>query len=101
MQQFASCPKDPDTHWTQHLVAGESQEVATERTHVNGNMRRRLGGIDQCQRSRLPRTRADLRRGIDIAGNIRDVAESEDARPVAELAIQVLERDAPLVINVD
>src|SRR5262249_40860298 len=59
-EQLAPSPEDPDTHGTEHLVAGERQEVTAESLHIKRNVRSGLRGIDHYAGTGAAGPRADL-----------------------------------------
>ena len=62
-------------------------------------MRGGLRGINQHAGAGTARPRADLRGRIDIARDIRDVAETDKASPLGELLIEIIEPHATLIIH--
>jgi hypothetical protein len=62
-------------------VAGKSQEVASKRLNVNGEMRHRLRGIYKNERSGAMSFFADFFNAVDSTEDVRDVCESDEFRP--------------------
>ena len=75
-----------------HLVPREREEVDAHRHHVDGSVRRQLGGVDREQRSVLMREQSDLGDGKDLPG---DVARARD-RDDPDGAVAILEGAAKI-----
>jgi len=79
-ENFSTCPQHAYTHRTHHLVAGEGKKVTTDRLHIECNVRCRLGRVDEHARTGPSRPDAYLSRRIDVAGDVRHMAERHELR---------------------
>src|SRR5215471_13316052 len=90
-EQLAPPPEDPDAHGTKHLVAGEHQEVAAKAAHIKRNMWGGLRGINEHVSARTAGPRADLCGRIDVTRDVGDMAETDEACPLRELPVELIE----------
>ena len=78
VQEFLASPQHPDAGRTNDLVARESYQVRSERSHVDCQLRNRLrrihhhGGTDRMTQSR------DLADRVDGPEHIRNVGHGDD-----------------------
>ena len=84
------------------LVAREGEEVAAQRLHVDGAVRRRLRAVDHDDRVALVRPVADLAHGVERAERVRLVHDRDEAH--AALALdrrELVEIEAAVVGHAD
>ena len=79
------------------LVPRERVEVGAERRHVDREVRRRLGAVEEHPGPRRLGALDDLRDRVDRAEHVRDVGERHEPRPPREEALERLEVERPLV----
>ena len=88
-QKLAARPQRADAGRTVELVAGKDVEIAAERPHVERQVRRGLGAIDENERSAPVGQLGDRRHWHDRARDIGDVGDGHEARAIAETGFDV------------
>ena len=83
----------------EHLVAGEDEEVAVERLHVDRHVRDRLRAVDDDDGAVAMRDGDHLRDRRDRAERVRHLGERDEARPRREQLLVLLEDDLPGVVD--
>ena len=97
LQHLAPAVEHADAGRGAQLVPREGVEVGAERRHVDREVRRRLGAVEEDPGPRRLGALDDLRDGVDRAEHVRDVGERHEPRPPREEALERLEVERPLV----
>ena len=101
-EQLLAAPERARAARPGQLVAREGEEVAAERLHVDGAVRRRLRAVDHDDRVARVRPVADLAHGIERAERVGLVHDRDDAH--AALALdrrELVEVEAAVVGHAD
>ena len=88
-----------DAGRAEHLMAGEDEEVAADRLHVDGHVRHGLRAVDQHAGAMPMRQRDHFvhrRHGAERVGNLGD---GDDARRRAEQLLIFLQNDLAGVVD--
>ena len=82
-------------------MPAEREEVGIEALHVNGHVRRRLGRVDDTDRSDLVRPLRDLFDWVNRPQDVRAQGHRHDLRPVCEEVIVLFHFQRAVVVHVD
>ncbi len=101
-KQLATSPQDADPGGSEHLVAGEDEEVSAGGVYVHRLVRHGLAGVEQHERadvmspSRHRRERVDRAEDVRLMGQCHDLgAVGDDARYVREVEPAVVGQAEP------
>ena len=97
LQHLAPAVEHADAGGSPQLVPGERVEIGAERRHVDREVWRRLGAVEEHPGPRRLRALDDLRNRVDRAEHVRDVGERHEPGPPREEPLECLEVEGALV----
>ena len=80
-----------------HFVAGEREEIAAERLHIDRHVPGALRAIDEGGHAERARAAAEFGGGIDRAERVRDVGEGEEFHLRREQLVERVEIERAVV----
>ena len=89
VEQGLAAVEQADTGRAAHLVAGDGEEVATHRPHIERQVAGALRGIDDGERADFFGRGAEFRGGIDDTEGVGDVDERENLHVGREHLVQL------------
>src|SRR5215204_2253554 len=101
LQQLGLAVEDAAARRREHLVPRDGVEVAVQILHVNLQMRRALRPVHQDGDAQLVRARRDLLDRVDRAQRVRDVADADELRPLAQQGVELFEYQLAAVVHRD
>src|SRR5215204_720690 len=101
LQQLGLAVEDAAPRRREHLVPRDGVEVAVQILHVNPQMRRALRPVHQDGDAQLVRARRDLLDRVDRAQRVRDVADADELRPLAQQGVELFEYQLAAVVHRD
>ena len=84
LEQLAPTVEDADPSRAVGLVTGPGVEVGVDRAEIDGNLRDRLGAIDQHLRPRLVGAGDDRLHRVDRPEHVGDVDHSDELGPASQ-----------------
>src|ERR1043166_3918876 len=101
LQKLGPAVEDAAPGGREHLVAGDAVEVAAQVLHVNLDMRSALRAVNEDGDAQLVRARRNLLDGVDRAERVRDVADADELRALAEERVELVEQEFARVVHRD
>ena len=90
LEEFRLAVEDPDPRRPQHLVAAEREEVRVEALDIDRHVGRRLGCVNDADRTDLMGSLRDLFDGIDRPEDVRAQGHRHDLRVAGEEVVVLL-----------